>query len=137
MATRSGRTPDTRPVRLALLQLRPVVVAPDPSEAGRLVIAEAIAAVYTLGWALLVWVLLLGVVGSLAVYAVVVGVWCACRAVTRGGAAVSAAMGARKPLTAPLAPELPLSVNPYTEAPERRTAAHEPSWAQPDTKEAA
>jgi hypothetical protein len=101
------------------------------------VIAEAIDTAVTLGWALLVWVLLLGVVGSLAVYAVVAGVWCACRAITRGGAAVSAAMAPRKPLTAPLAPELPPGDPEPATAPQRRTAAHAPTWAQPDTKEAA
>jgi hypothetical protein len=87
------------------------------------VIAEAIDAAVTLGWALLVWVLLLAAVATAALYALVVAVAIACMAVRRGVAAALAALqGSRAP---ELLPE-------PQKAAESRTDAHAPSWAQPD-----
>jgi hypothetical protein len=97
------------------------------------VIGEAFDTAVTLGWALLVWVLLLGVFGSLAVYAAVVGVWCACRAVARGVAAVSAAMRARSALSASLAASSPSEAPDLLPHPPDASQAHTgrraPSWA--------
>lgn len=91
---------------------------------GRLVIAEAIDTALTLGWALAVWIVLLAAVAGAALYAVVVTVACACRAVWRGVAAALAA------LQRPSGPE---SLPEPHEPPHARTA---PSWARTD-KEAA
>lgn len=55
-------------------------------------IAEAVDAAVTLGWALLVWVLLLAATATAALYAVVVTAVIACMAVTRGIAAGLAAV---------------------------------------------
>jgi hypothetical protein len=66
------------------------------------VIAEAVDAAVTLGWALLVWVLLLAFTATAALYTAVVTVVIACMAVTRGVAAALAALqGSRAPRVAP------------------------------------
>lgn len=51
-------------------------------------IAEAVDAAVSVGWALLVWVLLLAAVATCALYALVVAVVCAVLAVRRGVVAV-------------------------------------------------
>ena len=91
------------------------------------VFVEAVDTIRALGWALVVWIVLLAVVAGVALYAVVVTVACACRAVWRGVAAALAAV------QHPSAPELP-RIPPVT--PQRRTEPHAPSWARTD-KEAA
>ncbi|NUS13454.1 MAG: hypothetical protein HOY69_18970 [Streptomyces sp.] len=85
---------------------------------------EAVDTIRALGWALVVWIVLLAAVASLALWTVVVAVACACRAVWRG---VTAAIAAVQRLSAPeLLPEA-------HEPPHARTA---PSWAQPDEEAA-
>lgn len=90
-------------------------------------IAEAVDAAIAVGWALLVWVLLLAVVATAALYTLVVAVACAVLAVRRGVAAV-------------------LSLVQHSDAPELARVAPEvaevrtrpvPSWAYIDTEEAA
>lgn len=88
-------------------------------------IAEAIDTVRTLGWALFVWIVLLAVVAGVALYAVVVAVACACRAVWRGVAACVAAVQRLNALPEP---------QPAPEAPQPRPA---PSWARTEHEEAA
>lgn len=87
-------------------------------------IAEAVDAAVTLGWALLVWVLLLAFTATAALYTLVVTAALAWLAVTRGVAAGLAALQGSR------APESP----PESHEPPR--AHTDPSWAQPD-KEAA
>ena len=79
---------------------------------------EAVDTIRALGWALVVWIVLLAVVAGAALYAVVVGVACACRAVWRGVAAALAAV--QRPAGPELLPE------PH-EPPHAHTA---PSWAR-------
>ena len=86
-------------------------------------IAEAVDAAVTLGWALLVWVLLLAFTATAALYAVVVAVAIACMAVRRGVAAGLAALqGSRAPELLP-GPQ---------KAADGRVAHSRPAWAQPD-----
>jgi len=81
---------------------------------------EAVDTIRALGWALVAWIVLLAVVAGVALYAIVVTVACACRAVWRG---VTAALAAVQRLSAPeLLPE------PH-EPPHAHTA---PSWARTD-----
>ena len=100
-------------------------------------IAEAFDTAVTLGLALLAWIALTAATVTLALISLCVAVVWVCEGVWRGVAAASAAMAPRKPVTAPLAPELPPGGSQSVKTPERRTAAHVPTWAQPDTKEAA
>jgi len=91
------------------------------------VIAEAIDTAITLGWAFRIWMVLVAFAAGAALYAVVVGVACACRAVWRG---VSAALAALQRLNAP---ELPRTL-PVT--PQARTEPHAPSWARTEQEAA-
>lgn len=81
---------------------------------------EAVDTIRTLGWALVVWIVLLAAVASLALYAVAATVACACRAVWRG---VTAALAAVQRLSTPEPPPGP------HEPPHAHTA---PSWARTD-----
>lgn len=90
-------------------------------------IAEAVDAAVTLGWALAVWVLLLAATATAAVYALVVSAALAWLAVTRGIAAGLAAVQRGG------APEVQPGVQDAADA---RTAVRGPSWARTD-KEAA
>jgi hypothetical protein len=91
------------------------------------VIAEAIDAAVSVGWALLVWVVLTAVFATAALYAVVVAVVCAVLAVRRGVVAVLSLVqhssGGELVRIAPEAAQTP-----------SRPA---PSWARIDTEEAA
>lgn len=86
-------------------------------------IAEAIDAAVTLGWALLVWVLLLAATATAALYAVVVAAALACMAVTRGVAAGLAAVQRSG------VPEVEAGAQDATED---RAATHAPTWARTD-----
>jgi len=92
------------------------------------VIAEAIDTAFTLGWAFLIWLVLVAFFAGAALYAAVVTAACACRAVWRG---ITAALAA---VQRPDAPELPRTP-PVT--PQARTEPHGPSWARTETEEAA
>jgi hypothetical protein len=81
------------------------------------VIAEAVDTVITLGWALLVWIVLLAATVTLALWTVVVTVAWACRALWRGVTAV------RSAVQRSAAPESPHG------APEAPQARPRPSWA--------
>ena len=86
-------------------------------------IAEAVDAAVTLGWALLGGGVLLAFTATVALYAVVVTAAVAWLAVTRGIAAgLAAIQGSR-------APESPPGPQKAAEA---RVAHSRPSWAQPD-----
>jgi Na+/melibiose symporter-like transporter len=87
------------------------------------VIAEAIDTVWTLGWALLVWIVLTAAVVTLAGWTVVVAAVWACRALWRG------VTGALALSQCPVVPELPRVAPGVSDA---RTAASAPTWAQPD-----
>ena len=91
-------------------------------------IAEAIDAAVSVGWALLVWVLLLAAAATAALYALVVTAALACMAVTRGIHACLAAIqqGGGTEVEAGT-----------QDAAEDRTDARGPSWARTDTEEAA
>jgi hypothetical protein len=84
------------------------------------VIAEAIDTAFTLGWAFLIWLVVVAFFAGVALYAVVVTVACACRAVRRGVAAALALV--QRPSAPELLPE------PH-EPPHAHTA---PSWARTD-----
>jgi hypothetical protein len=85
---------------------------------------EALTTVRTLGWAALVWFVLLAVAASLAVYAVVVAVAWPCKAARDGlGAALSASQALRA---------LPEHQNAHR-ATEARTR---PSWARTEQEAA-
>lgn len=90
-------------------------------------IGEAIDTLFTLGWALAVWLVLLATVATVVLYTLAVTAAWACRAVRRGVAAV-VALAQHIETPAPLpAPHKP---------PHARLARTRPTWAQPD-KEAA
>lgn len=88
-------------------------------------IAEAIDAAVTLGWALAVWVLLLAALATAALYALVVTVVLACMTVSRGVAAGLAAVQRGAGGEAGAGPQ------------ETADARMGPSWARTDTEEAA
>jgi hypothetical protein len=92
------------------------------------VIAEAVDAAVSVGWALLVWVLLLASAATAALYAVAVTAAVAWLAVTRGIAAGLAAVQRSG------VPEVESGTQDAAEA---RVAHSRPTWAQPDTEEAA
>lgn len=90
-------------------------------------IAEAIDTVFTIGWALLAWIVLTAAVGVAAVYAVVVAVAApvnAAREALGGALAASNALDALR--------EHPTPCN----ASQARTAAHAPSWARTEEEAA-
>lgn len=91
---------------------------------------EALAALPVLLRAGAVWLVLLCGVAGLAVYAVVVAVWCAMRGMWRASVA---AAGLRTNRTAPLADEQPASDSQAATTAERRTETRMPSWARGDT----
>lgn len=86
-------------------------------------IAEAIDAAVTLGWALAVWVLLIAATATAALYALVVAAAVAWLAVTRG---IAATLAAAQRHAAPESPPGP------QKAADARVAHSRPSWAQPD-----
>jgi len=86
------------------------------------VIAEAVDAAMTVGWALLVWVVLTAVAATAALYTLVVGVWVAGRLAWR---MVRLARAHRTPPS-----DLPI---PASIAARRRP---QPSWAVPSDPEA-
>ena len=86
-------------------------------------IAEAIDTVWTLGWALLVWIILLGIVGAIVVYAVVIVAWATVRGLVRACRMLRARLRADLPPDAPREPR-----NTPVPAQPRRT----PSWARTD-----
>jgi len=91
------------------------------------VIGEAIDTAYTIGWALLAWVVLTAAFATLALYAAVVAVAFACEVLWRGAAAAVAAV---QRLGAPALP-------PEPQKPPRARAV--PSWVREehDQEEAA
>lgn len=98
-------------------------------------IGEAIDTVLALGWALTVWIVLLALTVTAALYAAVTLTLLAARALRR--AAVWARKGPRKAVKAPLAPEHASQASAFHPRPKRRPT---PSWAhtQPlDHKDAA
>ena len=104
---------------------------------------EAVDTIRALGWALVVWIVLLAAVAGVALYAVVVAVACACRAVWRGAAAVWARMPFPAPRRCDRRPQTrsgPLGATRAVSGPpaavQSRATHPAPSWAQPD-KEAA
>jgi hypothetical protein len=88
------------------------------------VIAEAVDTVLTLGWAFLVWIVLLAATVTLALWTVLVTVAWACRALWRGVAACVALVQAFRvpepPQVSPVAPQAP----------------SRPSWARTDEEAA-
>lgn len=94
-------------------------------------IAEAIDTVFTLGWALIVWIVLLAIVAGLILYAVTVTVWATVRGVWRSRASLCARLAAVQEQHAPQEPR-----DAHAASQPRRV----PSWAhtQPiDCEEAA
>ena len=84
-------------------------------------IAEAFDTLFALGWALLVWIVLLAAVASLALWTVLVTAAWACRAVWRCvAAALAVAQRSRTPEPLP-EPQKP---------PQARVAPSRPTWAQ-------
>jgi len=83
------------------------------------VIADAIDTAITLGWAFLIWLVILAFFAGAALYTVVVAVGATARGVWRACAW----------LYSRLRPELPPGDSQPPTSPERRTAAHVPSWA--------
>lgn len=91
-------------------------------------IADAIDAAISVGWALLAWIVLTAVFATAALYAVVVAMACAVLALRRGVVAVlSLVQHSSGPELARVAPE----------AADGRSAPHVPSWVRTDTEEAA
>lgn len=90
-------------------------------------IAEAIAAVTALGWALAAWIVLLAAFATAALYAVVVAAAVAWLAVTRG---IAAGMAAVQRCGVPVPPP------GAQKAADGRTAHSRPTWAQPDEEAA-
>jgi hypothetical protein len=92
------------------------------------VIAEAIAAVTALGWALAVWIVLLAATVTAAGYTLTVAVWWPCSTARE---AVAGALAASRAVRA-------LRDHPEPQKPACARVAHSrPTWAQPDTEEAA
>jgi hypothetical protein len=87
------------------------------------VIAEAIDAAVTLGWALAVWIVLTAAAGTLGLWAVAETAAAAYRSVRR---AVAASLAAVERLKAPEL--LPTSPGPS----QARSGRSAPTWAQPD-----
>lgn len=82
----------------------PLWLRPARTEAGHLVIADAVDTVFTLGWALLAWIVLTAAAAVAAVYAVVVAVAApvnAAREALGGAVAASGALRALRPLPEP------------------------------------
>lgn len=86
-------------------------------------IAEAVDAAVSVGWALLVWVVLLAVFATAALYAVAVAAVCAVLAVRRGVRAVLSLVQHSS------APEL---LRDSPEPADARTEPQAPSWARTD-----
>lgn len=85
-------------------------------------IAEAIDTVWTLGWALLIWIILLAMVAGLIVYAVVVTAWATARGLVRACRMLRARLSASDASSAPREPHA------APEPPQRPV----PSWAATD-----
>jgi hypothetical protein len=105
------------------------------------VIAEAVDAAISVGWALLAWIVLAAVFATAIGFALVVAAWAVARIVRR---TVRAAMPRRTPSACAWRPwrrPTPLaSVETPTEPPEARPALPvraTPAWARTDTEEAA
>jgi hypothetical protein len=99
------------------------------------VIAEAVDAAVSVGWALLVWLLLLAVFATAALYTLVVTVWAVGRVIWRVLGGAWAAMGPRTDSLAPLAAEQPTEYPEPPRAAERTSAPPlrpAPSWARKD-----
>lgn len=94
-------------------------------------IAEAVDAAVSVGWALLVWVPLLAAFATAALYAVVVAVACAVLAVRRGVVAVLSLV--QHSSGGEVVRDAPGAADARPALPVRAT----PSWARTDTEEAA
>lgn len=94
-------------------------------------IAEAVDAAVSVGWALLVWVVLLAVFATGALYTLVVAAVCAVLAVSRGVVAVLSLV--QHSSGGELVRVAPEAVDARPALPVRAT----PTWARPDTEEAA
>ena len=90
-------------------------------------IAEAVDAAVSVGWALLVWVLLLAVFATAALYTLVVTVACAVLAAWRGVVAVLSLVQHSSGV------EVVREAHDVPETPSRPA----PAWARTDTEEAA
>lgn len=90
-------------------------------------IAEAVDAAIAVGWALLVWVVLMAVAATCALYTLVVAVVCAVLTVRRGVVAVLSLV--QHSSGAELARDAP-------EAADARTARPAPAWARTDEEAA-
>jgi hypothetical protein len=91
------------------------------------VIAEAIDTAMSLGWAFLIWLVIVAFFVGAALYALAVTVAFACRAGWRG-VAVALALVQRSRTPEPL---------PETQKPPQARVAHSrPTWAQPDEEAA-
>jgi hypothetical protein len=95
------------------------------------VIHEAIDAAVSVGWALLVWVVLLAMAATCALYTVVVAVVCAVLAARRGVVAVLSLV--QHSGGGELVRDAPEAVDARPALPVRAT----PAWARTDTEEAA
>jgi hypothetical protein len=95
------------------------------------VIAEAVDAAIAVGWALLVWVALMAVAATCALYTLVVAVGCAVLAVRRGVVAVLSLV--QHSSGGEAAREAPGATGARPALPVRAT----PTWARTDTEEAA
>ena len=92
-------------------------------------IAEAIDTAYTIGWAILAWIVLTAAFATLALYTLAVTAWTVCRGVWRVGRAAWRAIRRRHaPATAPQGPSCDSS---DANTPQRATRARTvPSWAR-------
>ena len=97
-------------------------------------IAEAVDAAVSVGWALLVWVVLTAVFATAALYAAVVTVWAAWRATVRAMKAACAWLSWRLP--AELPPQAPPEGEGVPVASQGRTANPAPSWARTEEEAA-
>ena len=97
-------------------------------------IAEAIDAAVSVGWALLVWIVLCAVFATAALFAVVAAGWAVWRATVRAAKAVCAWLSWR--LTAELPPQAPSEGASAPVAPQGRTGHPVPAWARSEEEAA-
>lgn len=93
-------------------------------------IAEAVDAAVSVGWALLVWVLLLAVFATAALFAVVVAGWAVWRVTVRAVRAACAWLSWRPEAEVP--PHAPTEGASAPESAGARSEPHAPPWARRD-----
>lgn len=92
-------------------------------------IAEAIDTAYTIGWAIVAWIILTAAAGTLALYTLAVTAWTVCRLIWRAGHAAWRAIRRRHTPASP--PHTVPCDSSDANTPQKATQARSvPSWAR-------